>query len=55
MQVECLELSIGDAVQIGDHILTVIDIDDNEIRFDLFEGGFDQTDLDESRGELPRW
>ena len=54
MQVESLELTIGDAVRIGDHILTVIDIDDDEIRFDYFEGGFDQPGPDEPRGVLPR-
>jgi len=51
-----LELSIGDAVQIGNQILIVVDINDDEICFDLNEVHDDPPagadDIDE-RGTLP--
>jgi len=42
MQDVFLELSIGDAIQIGDQILTVVDINDDEICLDLDEVNNDQ-------------
>ncbi len=39
MQELSLELAIGDTVQIGDHRLTVIDIEGDEIQFDLESDG----------------
>ena len=34
-----LELSVGDTIQVGDHVVTVIDIDGPEVRFRVEEGG----------------
>ncbi len=50
MQEVSLELSIGDAVQIGDQILIVVDINDDEICMDL--NGVDPNDVidDQSAG-----
>jgi len=51
-----LELSIGDAVQIGDRILIVVDINDDEICLDLNEVNDDQSagaDEFNDRGKFP--
>ncbi len=58
MQEVSLELSIGDAVQIGDQILIVVDINDDEIRMVL--NGVDPNEINDDqsagfndRGKFP--
>ena len=55
MQEVSLELSIGDAVQIGDQVLIVVDNKDDAICLDLTEVGDVTTDTDDfnGRGILP--
>ncbi len=61
MQEVSLELSIGDAVQIGDQILIVVEINDDEICMDLNEVDPNEINDDQSpgtagfndRGKLP--
>lgn len=48
MQFQEIELSVGDAVRIGDRIMTLVDIDGNEAAFrvDDLPHGSTETDAD---------
>ena len=49
-----IELSVGDVLQIGDHIVTIVDIDGQEVSFRIDDRGESPIEI-EAMGSTVSW
>jgi hypothetical protein len=54
LQTKEFELSVGQAIRIGDRVITVVDIDSGEVAFRIDDSPFDRSEPEFGQEPSPR-